>query len=505
MKKFLAMALTLALALTVLALPVSADEATETKTFSIWTWLGSAEGWGCQSYDEIPCFTAAEQATGIDITWEIESDTSTFDLMMSSGDTTDGIYYAWNPTRTAKYSAAGLIVDIAPYLEEYAPNLWALIQSDETIRKQLYSADGGIHFVPWITSDRRLVYGEGFGIRQDWLDKLGLAMPTTTDGLLEVLRQFRAQDANGNGENDEIITGYQSQLNKLTYAFKTADDYHYAEDGKTVVYGPMTDNYKEFLTFMNTLYAEGILDPDYFTNDSDIYMKKCQEDRVGLYCDNPGVFGTIMKDGEANGLSMDYAPMPWIGGYNLSSATRRYVQPYGVAISSSCEDVAGILTYLDYFFTEEGNTLLNWGIEGESYEIVDGVYQYTDVVTNNDTYEATTALSMYANPTFVGVQSADAQFELYNEAQQAFINTWCNADSSLAIEPFIAFTTEESDIDTQKATDLSTIQTSWRDKFITGDASIENDWETYLNDLAAYGVNDLLAIRQAASDRYQAK
>ena len=109
------------------------------------------------------------------------------------------------------------------------------------------------------------------------------------------------------------------------------------------------------------------------------------------------------------------------------------------------------------------------------------------------------------NPTFVGVQSADAQFELYTEAQQAFINTWCEADSSLAIEPFIAFTTEESDIDTQKATDLSTIQTSWRDKFITGDASIENDWETYLNDLAAYGVNDLLAIRQAASDRYQAK
>ena len=192
MKKFLAMALTLALALTVFALPVSADEATETKTFSIWTWLGSAEGWGCQSYDEIPCFTAAEQATGIDITWEIESDTSTFDLMMSSGDTTDGIYYAWNPTRTAKYSAAGLIVDIAPYIEEYAPNLYALIESDETIKKQLYSADGGIYFVPWITSDRRLVYGEGFGIRQDWLDKLGLEMPTTTDELLEVLRQVLA-------------------------------------------------------------------------------------------------------------------------------------------------------------------------------------------------------------------------------------------------------------------------------------------------------------------------
>ena len=143
---------------------------------------------------------------------------------------------------------------------------------------------------------------------------------------------------------------------------------------------------------------------------------------MGLYVDNPGVFGTIMKDGQANGLDMTYAPVAWIGGYNLSSATRRYVQPYGVAISSSCEDIPGILTYLDYFFTTEGNTLLNWGIEGVSYEVVDGEYKYTDVVTNNETYEGSTALSMYAHPTFVGIQSADAQFELYNDVQKSFIN-----------------------------------------------------------------------------------
>ncbi|HIS91413.1 MAG TPA: extracellular solute-binding protein [Candidatus Alectryocaccomicrobium excrementavium] len=506
MKKLLVLALALSMALSMVPVIAESDTATEpTATFSIWTWLGSAEGWGCETYDQIACFQEAEAATQTDIVWEIESDTSTFDLMMSSGDTTDGIYYAWNPVRTATYSQAGLIVDIAPYIAENMPNLNALIESDPLIKKQLTSADGGIYFVPWVTADKSLVYGEGFGIRADWLEKVGMEMPTTTDELYAVLKAFRDQDVNGNGQNDEIITGYPSQINRLAYAFGTADDWHYAEDGVTVVYGPMTDNYKEWLKFMNTLYNDGILDPDYFMNDSDIYMSKVQEDRVGLYCDNPGVFGTMMKDGAANGLDLEYVPMPYIGGQNLSSAARRYVQPYGVAISSSCEDVGRFLQYLDFFFTEEGNTLLNWGVEGVSYEVVDGVKTYTDEVLNNEIYEASTALSQYAHPTFVGVQSGEADMALLSEEQRAFKETWAQSDASLAIEPFLAFTEEETDINTQKETDLTTARSSWRDKFITGERDIETEWDAYLEELRAYGVEELLAVRQAASDRYNAK
>ena len=505
MKKLFSLVLVLALALS-LCVPAGAEE--PTASFSIWTWLGTSESWGCETYDQIACFQEAEKATATDIVWEIESDTSTFDLMMSSGDTTDGIYYAWNPVRTARYSQAGLIVDISSYIPEHMPNLNALIESDPLVKKQLVSADGGIYFVPWITPDKTLVFGEGFGIRQDWLDKLDLSMPTTADELYDVLVAFRENDANGDGEQNELITGYPSQINRLTYAFGTADDYHYAEDGKTVLYGPMTENYKAWLTFMHKLYEAGILDPDYFSWDSDLYMKKVMEDRVALYCDNPAVFGTMMKDGEANGLTMQYAPMPYLEGKNLSSAARRYVQPYGVAVSATCQDVGRFLEYFDFYFTPEGNDLLNWGIEGVSYTVgEDGKKAYTDEVINNETYEATTALSQYAHPTFVGMQSGEADLALLNELQQSFKTVWAQSDASLAIEPFLAFTPEESDINTQKATDLGTVRDSWRDRFITGadGANIETDWDQYVSELVAYGVEDLIAIRQAASDRYNEK
>lgn len=486
-----------------------AESALEPATFSIWTWLGTAEGWGAQSLSEVQCFQVADETTNTTIEWSIQDENNSFDLMMSSGDTTDGIYYAWNPVRTAQYSAAGLIQDISAYIPEFMPNLNALIESDPMVKKQLVSADGGIYFVPWITSEKTLVFGEGFGIRQDWLDKYDLAVPTTPDELYTALKTFRDEDANENGQNDEIITGYGAQLYRAAYAFATADDFHYEADGSTVVFGPATDNYREFLTFMNKLYAEGILDPDYFSNDSDLYMKKCQENRVGAYVDNPGVFATIMKDGAANGVEMNYVPMEYMlyegQSLNLSSAARRYVQPYGVAISTSCEDVGRFLQYFDFFFTEEGNDLLNWGVEGVSYTVENGEKQFTEAVLEDPNYEPVTALSQFASPTFVGIQSAEAQLSLYTEAQAAFNVAWAKSDASLAIEPFLAFTAEESEVNTTKLTDLNTIKNAWRDQFITGDKNLETDWEAYLAELTAYGMEDLVAIRQASTDRYQAK
>lgn len=508
MKKLLSLVLAIAM-LAACAAVASAESTLEPATFSIWTWLGTAEEWDCESYSEILCFQEADKATNTTIDWVIQSDTNTFDLMMSTGDTTDGIYYAWNPVRTAQYSSAGLIQNIAPYIEEFMPNLHALIESDPLVKKQLVSADGGIYFVPWITADPTLVYGEGFSIRQDWLEKYSLAVPTTPEELYTALKTFHDNDANGNGLNDEIITGYPSQINRSAYAFGTADDWHYLADGKTVAFGPTTDNYREWLRWMNRLYADGILDPDCFSWESDIYMKKAQENRVGVYVDNPGVFARMMKDGEANGITMVYAPMAYMeyNGVqsNLSSAVRRYVQPYGVAVTSSCEDVGRFLQYFDWMFTKEGNDIMNWGVAGVSYTEENGVRTFTDSVLNDPTYEPGTALSRYAHPSFVGIQNPEARQKLFTDAQNAFVTAWSTSNSSLALEPFIAFTPEESTINTNKWTDLKTTYESWRDKFITGEKNVETDWEAFQAELKAYGVEDLQAIRQAASDRYQAK
>lgn len=489
------------------------EQPTETEwepaTFSIWTWPGSIESWGAKDLNDVLAFQEFEKRTNTKIEWIMQSDSATFDLIMASGDIPDAVYYAWSPVRQGQYAADGLIIDIMPYIQSSAPNLLGLIESDPMVKKQLVRDDGSVYLVPWITADLSLLAGEGFAIRQDWLDKFNLSVPKNPEELYEALKTFREQDANGNEEKDELVTGYPSQFNKSAFAFGTTDGFHIGEDGKTAVYGPMTENYREWLRWMNKLYSENLIDPDYFSWDYDIYMKKNMENRVALYVDNPGVLNTIVKDGSANGLDIKWTPMKYMEykgkSVNFSNAYKRYVQPYGLAVSKDCEDPARLLKWMDYFFTEEGNLLMNWGVEGVSYEVVNGEKKFLDVVMNDPELVPSTALSKYASPTFMGIQDPKASDALADEFTLACRQAWSDTDISGAWEPFAAFTPEENAINSQYSTDLGTIKDSWRDSFIVGEKDIEEDWDDYLKELEAYHVQDLIQINQAALDRYLAK
>lgn len=145
--------------------------------------------------------------------------------------------------RQVKYAQAGMLLDVYPLVKEHAPNVMKMLESNPVLKKQLVTPDGKMYLIPWVTEDTILTRGEGFAIRQDWLTRLGLKTPETTDELYDVFKQFREKDANGNEKPDEMVTGYPSQLYKIMYGFGTADDWHIADDGKTVVYGPTTESF----------------------------------------------------------------------------------------------------------------------------------------------------------------------------------------------------------------------------------------------------------------------
>ena len=92
----------------------------------------------------------------------------------------------------AVYALEGSIAITGALVQWLRDNLGLISRSSDVEALAATVEDnGGIYFVPWITPDKTLVFGEGFGIRQDWLDKLGLAMPTNTDELYAVLKAFR--------------------------------------------------------------------------------------------------------------------------------------------------------------------------------------------------------------------------------------------------------------------------------------------------------------------------
>ena len=96
---------------------------------------------------------------------------------------------------------AGVLIDLKPYLEKYAPDLWQLLEDHPDIRESITMPDGAIPALPAVNE---LQNNDVMWINSEWLKKLKLETPTTARELTEVLRSFRNGDPNGNGKKDEI-------------------------------------------------------------------------------------------------------------------------------------------------------------------------------------------------------------------------------------------------------------------------------------------------------------
>ncbi len=121
-------------------------------------------------------------------------------------------------------------------------------------------------------------------MNQQWLDELGLEAPTTFDELYDVLKAFKEEDPNGNGSADEIPfdwgpdQGPYSAMALLgaygNYAPHT-DWFNTVKDGEHV-YVPATEDYKELVQFLHSLYAEGLINQEVFTQDWSQFFSRSQ-------------------------------------------------------------------------------------------------------------------------------------------------------------------------------------------------------------------------------------
>ncbi|MBW7456421.1 extracellular solute-binding protein, partial [Paenibacillus sepulcri] len=154
----------------------------------------------------------------------------------------------------------GAFWDLTPFLKDY-PNLMKFPEDSWTNTKQ---ADGNNYGIPRV----RPVEGGGFPyIRKDWLDKLGLAAPTTTDELYTVLKAFVEQDPDGNGKKDTIgYAGFVDQngmayFSTLVNAFTHTTGDWKEVDGKLVNVNLLPEM-KEALQWLNRAYNEKLIPED---------------------------------------------------------------------------------------------------------------------------------------------------------------------------------------------------------------------------------------------------
>ncbi|MCM1026987.1 MAG: extracellular solute-binding protein [Roseburia sp.] len=450
-------------------------------------------------------YQAIEEACNVDLKFiDSTGGKDGLSILIGTNDLPD-IIFEWDGNiggGVQKSLADGTILPLNDLMDQgYMPNFKAYLESDPEVDKLCINDDGLYAWVPMIRRpDSPLVFN-GNMIRKDWLDDLNLEIPETIDEMEKVLLAFK--------EKKGCEAGYSFAGNDYSYfvmSYGICESF-YVEDG-VVKYGFLQDSYKDFLERFNKWLNLGILDPDAFSQDWDAFYAKIATDKIGILRGNTGgVFGQI-ETMKANNPELNFVPMAFPvlnkGETFPVDASSYRVNNIGMAISSTCENLEAAARVLDYVYGEEGDLLANYGIEGKSFEYVDGVPTFTELVTNNpDGLSIQQALSFYAgsnNKPFLC--SNGMMLQTYAlDVQKESLTVWSTPDATIKTMPPVTMSTQEAEEYNQIMTDINTYVDEFKLKFILGSEPLDN-FDSFRDNIRKMNIERALEIQQAAYDRF---
>jgi putative aldouronate transport system substrate-binding protein len=309
----------------------------------------------------------------------------------------------------------GAIADLTDLLPKYAPNLWETIPAEmwDVVKANDPTGKGRIYYIPGSVD-----YGRYAGmIRQDWLDKLSLKMPTTQAEYVKVLEAFRDLDPNGNGQKDEMATGGRQEARWMDHIFAmygVAMFEGYPEwdlyDGE-LTYSAVTPNMKAALEFAAKLYKDGLMDKETLLNDKAKWDGKITSDKVGNYFHWVEHLNLNLENLKKNtGVKAEFSilPVPKVDGYEGFYTWKRFAPPQWVVKNTKDETkLMATLKLLNNMYDKDNWKDLYLGVEGMHYTMKDG--KATKLPDDKSTME-NQVLNPYSS-------SATLEFtkELYND------------------------------------------------------------------------------------------
>jgi putative aldouronate transport system substrate-binding protein len=345
---------------------------------------------------------------------------------------------------------------------------------------------------------------------QKWLDQLGMEQPKTLDEFVTMLKAFRDTDMNGDGDTkDQIPMSVISNANAKNlelmfgpaFGLNLQDGFNVDDQGKVHYSYADSENYKAYLTFLNGLYKEGLLEMEYTSLTRDQITERFAQNKTGVTFDYSWQMSQLYSkqfpdyDG-TKGIVVGGAPLsgPSQGAYLGLNPVKGI---FGVTTASKNQDLA--LKFLDLAMGKECQDLYSWGIEGESYSAnADGTKAFTDkALTDNNWLQQ------------LGINPPCLPYQNSIEATNVLLPQWhVDVDAKLATMtkapwPQIYATQEESTVLSQYLVDIQTYVDQMEVAFVSGNTSLD-DFDSYISTLDTMHLSDILKIKQDQYDRYQA-
>ena len=270
--------------------------------------------------------------------------------------------------------------ELDDYIMDY-PNLYEFVGEDTWNNSRKY---GRIYGIPRL----RALARNGAVIRQDWLDALGLENPTTIEEFIEVLRAFTEDDPDGNGKKDTFgwTTAYAGTGNRGWNGVQALATYLGAPNGWAYTNGEVipdfsTEAYFQALTYIKQIYDAGYMNKDFATisaTDKNVYFDQgncgiifCTMDDINGRYEN---LSSVESDCELTIMNLLAAEKGAPIYTNATSGFNGIVMfnKFGDNAIETEEELRAILAFYDKLCTEEGQELLNYGVEGVTYKVADG-------------------------------------------------------------------------------------------------------------------------------------
>lgn len=432
-------------------------------------------------------------------------------LLCAAGDLPDVVTGLGNvyPGGIAGALRDEMIYDISEIVIDSAPNYFNSLSRDDYSLKTTLTDDGAMGAM-YALLEEPYPITSGLWIRQDWLDQVGEEIPTTTEELKNALELFRDECGADLGLYQMITTNTGNAAFTVEGVWNAFGPCNFWYDTATsqIQYGPMQDYYYDYLNYLKSLAKEDLFLTSDMTELSDEQLVQF----VGIQGDMPDNIPAheAMLENENGRL----VPMTAIGEpteYGPVSSIISSDAGGNISISTNCSDPAVVLKALDYLFTEEGALLSSYGIEGTTYNVIDGEPVLTELVTNNpEGIPARAAMGYFLNPGIPGLIDYARSQSAWSDVQRSSYGIWeaAYSGSSMTVDVnSLTLTEEEQDAIAIYKSDMITYVSEWANAVVFGDKEIT---ETEINDfrsamIETMHIDEMLEIYNNAYLRFQSR
>ena len=400
-----------------------------------------------------PVAEVLTEKTGVRLKTEypVAADDQTVALMIAAQDYPDMIYAKGDANSLID---AGAMIDMTDLIEEYGPNIKKMY-GDEFEKLRYSEEDPSIYQLSSYAVGGTFLENSGTAqIQWAALKENNYEIPDTLEEFEKMIKDYMA--AHPTTEDGMPTIGISLTAADWHWMITLGNPSGYIAEGApdngqwlidedyNAMYKFRSDKVREYYRWLNRMYHEGVLDPEFATQTYEDYIAKIASGRVVALTDTDWDYSDGEKILIADGkLDKTYAGLPLAMDENTKAPSLMYQglpTGQGVGITTSCKDPVAAIKFLDYLCSDEGQVLVNWGIEGVNYFIDEEGHRYRtqeeiDEANTNQDYSRITGVGFhsYPFPTY-GIGEVDSTGSTYTTDSKETVIAEYNEEQKAACE-----------------------------------------------------------------------